>query len=309
MSESIKKIFEKNQICDSVNSIEKIEIGFTNKVYLVNKKFILKICESEDNEENFRKENYCYNIFKNKLPVPKVLVFDESKRIYDKSYFIYEYIEGDNLYLKWLLLNDLERKSIIHQLCLILKTVNNEPMSNFADIFKQDVNYTWKSYIIDKIKNSLVIIKQKKLLDESIIIKIEDFVKMNSFALERFEYCLVYWDAHFDNILVDNNNNISGVLDFERVDIVSKDYILDVICRMQNYPKKYMNQKFEQFAKEEDYQNLVKWFEEFYPEAFNFQYLEKRLQFYSLKHDLDTLVWFPQSTETKKMIENTLSQD
>lgn len=253
MNETIKTIFEKNGFSDSIKSIEKIEIGFTNLIYLVDKKFILKICQDEDNEENFKKENYCYNIFKNKLPVPNALVFDESKNIYKKTYTIYEYIEGENLYSKWHLLNDLERRDIIFQLCSILKIINDEPIEDFAYKFKQDLNYAWKNYMIEKIENSLSIIKQKKLLDEQIITKIEKYVKMNSFVLEEFEYCLVYWDAHFDNILVDSNNNISGILDFERVDIVSNDYILDVIYRMQNYPKKYMNEKVEKFAKKEDY--------------------------------------------------------
>jgi hypothetical protein len=46
MNREIEKIFLKNKL-DKIKSIKKIEIGFTNKVYAINNKFILKICEDE----------------------------------------------------------------------------------------------------------------------------------------------------------------------------------------------------------------------------------------------------------------------
>lgn len=53
----------------------------------------------------------------------------------------------------------------------------------------------------------------------------------------------------------------------------------------------------------------MKWFEEFYPEIFDFQYLNKRLKLYRLEHDLDTLVWFPESDKTREMIKCVLKQN
>ena len=42
-SSSIKKIFQKNNI-DIVKLIQKVNIGFTNEIYSINDKYILKIC-------------------------------------------------------------------------------------------------------------------------------------------------------------------------------------------------------------------------------------------------------------------------
>ena len=43
MKEIINNIFERNNL-EKVGNIEKINIGFTNEIYSVNDKYILKIC-------------------------------------------------------------------------------------------------------------------------------------------------------------------------------------------------------------------------------------------------------------------------
>ena len=50
---------------------------------------------------------------------------------------------------------------------------------------------------------------------------------------------------------------IVGILDFERTEVSSIDFILDIIKRIVEYPKKYMSEKFEKFAKKEDYAHLL----------------------------------------------------
>ena len=41
-------------IGESVQSIEKITYGYTNEIYSINGRHILKICINERNKENFR---------------------------------------------------------------------------------------------------------------------------------------------------------------------------------------------------------------------------------------------------------------
>src|SRR3989339_546442 len=108
----IKNIFKKYNL-GAVKSVKKIDIGFTNKVYSINNKFILKVCADENNEENFKKEVYFYDFLKNKILVPEIKVFDKSKDIYERYFMIYLKIEGDNLYSKWHLLNNDERRNIL----------------------------------------------------------------------------------------------------------------------------------------------------------------------------------------------------
>ena len=300
----VEKIFAEHGL-GNVVSVANIEIGFTNKVYLVNDAFILKVCEDESNEQKFESEVFFYNFFKDKIPVPKIRVFDKSKNIYGKFFMIYPKIEGDNLYTKWHLLNNEQRKIIIKQICDILKVINKSPYDEFLQKFDVNFSDNWHDKILNQIQNSLTKIEEKKLLSPEFIKVIKKFVEDNHHVLKEQKLALVYWDVHFDNILV-QDTNIVGILDFERTEVSSMDFVLDIVKRMVEYPKKYMSEKFEKFAKKEDYAHLLDWFQEFYPELFEFENLDKRLDLYAVEHDLDTLIWYPNSKEVKQMIAKTV---
>lgn len=303
----VEKLFQEYSL-GKVESVAKIEIGFTNKVYLVNNAFILKVCEDESNEQKFEAEVFFYNFFKDKIPVPKIKVFDKTKSIYGKFFIIYPKIEGDNLYAKWHLLNNDQRKIIIKQLCDILKVINKSPYDEFLKKFDMNFSDNWHDKILNQIQSSLKKIEEKKLLSPEFIKAIKKFVDDNHHVLKEQKLALVYWDAHFDNILV-QDAKIVGLLDFERTEVSSVDFNLDIIKRMVEYPKKYMSEKFEKFAKKEDYAYLLDWFQEFYPELFEFENLNKRLDLYAIEHDLDALTWYPNSVEVKQMIAKTVKYD
>ncbi len=263
------------------------------------------MCEDEENEKNFEKEVFFYNLFRDKIPVPKIVAYDNSKTIYDKFFMIYPMISGDNLYSKWHLMSNTQRKDIIKQLCKILRIINNTPSHQFVKTFKLNSSINWHNKIINKIKNSLKIIEQKEIIPKECIQTIKDFVAENHYVLGKKKIALVYVDAHFDNILI-KDNKIVGILDFERTELASIDFTLDIIKRMVDYPKKYMSKEFEEFAKKEDYAQLLKWFQTFYPELFNFQDLDKRLALYHVKHDLDALLSWPKSKKIKQMLAKTI---
>ncbi len=303
----VEKIFSEHGL-GKVESVANIEIGFTNKVYLVNDAFILKVCEDESNEQKFEIEVFFDNFFKDKIPVPKIRVFDKSKSIYGKFFMIYPKIDGDNLYAKWHLLNNNQRKIIIKQLCDILKVINKSPFDQFLQKFDVTFSDNWHDKILNQIQNSLKKIEKKKLLSSEFIKIIKKFVDDNHNVLKEQKLALVYWDAHFDNLLV-QETKIVGILDFERTEVSSIDFVLDIVKRMVEYPKKYMSEKFEKFAKKKDYAHLLDWFQEFYPELFEFKNLDKRLDLYAVEHDLDTLIWYPNSREVKQMIAKTVKYD
>ena len=137
----IKLIFLENNF-EKVKSIKKIKIGFTNKVYSINDKFILKICEDVNNKNNFEREVFLYNFFKDKIPVPKIILYDNSKNIYNKPFMIYNKIQGENLYSIWHLLNNFERRDIIKQLCKILKVINKTSCKAFFNSFSLPTRHT-----------------------------------------------------------------------------------------------------------------------------------------------------------------------
>ncbi|MAG77639.1 MAG: hypothetical protein CL811_12865, partial [Colwelliaceae bacterium] len=206
---------------------------------------------------------------------------------------------------KWHLLKNKERKEIVKQTCKYLKIINNSNYKNFIKRFKINCPINWQNKILTRIKKHLDKAEKRKLLKKDLIENIKEFVELNKKSLRKQKMALVYWDIHFDNILI-NNKKIVGILDFERTELASIDFTLDIVKRMVDYPKKYMAEKFEKLARKKDYEKLLNWFEEFYPDLFKFKDLDSRLALYSLEHDLDTLLWYPKSKDVRKMIAKTV---
>jgi len=301
----VQQIFSQNNL-GLVESFEKIEIGFTNKVYSINDLYILKVCENADNEESFLREEFFYDFFKKQLPVPRIVVFDDTKKIYNKFYVIYKKIQGDNLYSKWHLMTNIDRKEIVRQLCGFLKLINQAPSDLFVKKFSISPNINWREKIISQINEPLKKVDKQKLISHDFVQLIKKYVKMNQHCLDEQKIALVYWDTHFDNILV-KDNLIVGILDFERTELASIDFVLDIINKMMEFPKKYMSEAFEQYARKEDYAQLQSWFKEFYPELFLFKNLETRFSLYALENDLRVLLDWPNSDELKGIIAKTVN--
>ena len=80
------------------------------------------------------------------------------------------------------------------------------------------------------------------------------------------------------------------------------DYELDIFLRMCNNPLKYASEEAENLVKIEDYQNIEKYFKEFYPEIYNVDNFEIRHEIYNLEANLRLLPRFPENNDLKKII-------
>ena len=299
-----KKIIEK-MLSDNgfykPTKIKKIDIWFINQVYSIDDQYILKICTNKKNEANFLKELFLYEFFEHKLPVPKVILFDRSKDICNKDFMVYPKIIGHNLYSKWHLMTEKERRKIVKELCHMLKIINEVNYDEYLKEFNISEKINWKNEVDSKIKKYLEEIENKQTLSNTFIQKIKEYVELNINVLQVQKIALVHWDTHFDNILV-KDNKIVWILDFERINLASIDYVLEIFKRMVDHPSKYMSEESEKFCKKEDYEKLLVWIKEFYPELFEFKDLEKRLDLYSIQYDLKLLLSFPNVIELKQQI-------
>ena len=67
MQETISTIIKQNsQLFGDNPQIKKINVGFTNTIFVVNDLYIIKICTNEDNENNFKNE---INFYKENIDV------------------------------------------------------------------------------------------------------------------------------------------------------------------------------------------------------------------------------------------------
>jgi aminoglycoside phosphotransferase (APT) family kinase protein len=235
----IHLIFEKHNL-DSVTNIQKIPIGFVNKVYSINNKFILKICSDSFNEPFFEKEVFFYKKFQGKIKVPKIILVDTSKTLIKNFYMIYEKLKGNTLYSTWKDLENHERRGIIKELSEMLSIIHHTPFNDFIQDFNVEPKIDWCEKILNNIEYSLSIVELKKAIPSDFIQEIRNYVKENQFSLKEQTIGLIHKDVHFDNLLIDNQS-LSGFIDFERVELGSIDYELDSILRMVSNPSYSMS--------------------------------------------------------------------
>lgn len=152
--QQLQTIFSAYQLWE-ITAFERIPIWFTNQVYTINDRYILKAAKSDTHSLALEKEVYCYELFKGILPVPQILVFDKSNTYFSQPFMIYRKIPGQNLYSVWHLLKNEQRKLIIQQLCKLLKTINSVPYFEFIEQFPSPYALNWELKISSSIKNSL----------------------------------------------------------------------------------------------------------------------------------------------------------
>lgn len=289
-SKKISDIFAQHNLGE-VSSVKKIPAGFTNDVYLVNDQYIFKSCKDLANTARFKQEIEYYRLFEDKIPVPNVLVADE-------SFMIYKKIEGDNLFNIWHKITDEQRMDFVRQICDILKIINQVPVDKQLD---------WHQERTDAIAKLLETAQLKKILNDEMIERIRGFVDEHHQVLKAQMLGLTYWDMHFDNVIV-RDGQVVGLLDFEGVEVMSIDYVLDTVRRLTNYPQIYASEHAEKKIKDEDYAKLYAWFKQYYPELFAFNDIDRRVDLYAVEYDLELLMKFTDSEGLKARITDIISR-
>lgn len=300
----ITAIFRKYGLAQDPN-ITRITIGFTNEVYAVDD-YILKVCVKPDNEPNFRKEEFLYQLLHKTTPVPHVVIADDSRTLLDKFYMIYEKLPGKPAASHWYEMTDAQRKQLTQDLCGHLKAIDQTPPEQYEKQLSVDPNFNWQEHICNRITAKLAVISEQGLLAETTITAIREFIETNKDVLSKQRLGLTFWDVHFDNILADDSFKLTGLIDFESVDVYSIDYRLMVVRLMQRYPHLYLSEAMEPYAKSEDYAHLMEWYKEFYPEMFVFSDIDKRTDFYELLDIVSKLPDWPKATVLQERLATVL---
>lgn len=303
-NDQIIAIFHKHGLAENPN-INRITIGFTNEVYAVDD-FILKVCVKPENEPNFRKEEFLYDLLQQTAPVPHVVIADDSRALLDKFYMIYEKLPGKPAASHWYEMTDAQRKQLTQDLCGHLKAIDQTPLEHYEKQLSVDPNFDWQQHICGRVEAKLTAISEQRLLSEATIATIRHFVEANKHVLNEQKLGLAFWDVHFDNILVDGSFKLTGLIDFESVDVYSIDYRLMVVRLMQRYPHLYLSEAKEPYAKSEDYAHLMEWYKEFYPEMFVFSDIDKRIDFYELLDIVSKLPDWPKATVLQERLATVL---
>ena len=299
MENLIREIFADAGL-GAVGVVHKEGVGFSNHVYSIDGRYVFKTGKSEEDEEYLRRDAYLCSLLADRIPAPRIIKSGFSGKLVGKFYMIYQRIPGENLYSKWHLLNEVERRELTRQVCRILRLINDTPYEGFAREFHIDEERSWHDRICSSISDWLDKDAARGFMPPELVAATREFMEKNGGALRSQRIALTYWDPHFDNLIVSDDNRIAGILDYERTDVLSIDYVLDLVRRMALRPGKYASEYSERFARPEDYSCLMRWYEEFYPELFEFEDLGTRLDIYSVEHSLAEIFYYPEGTEARQ---------
>lgn len=287
-----KVLIEYKSLFGDNPTITKINVGFTNTIYSIDDKFILKICTNKHNEEKFLTEIEFYKNNKMNDSIPVLYGFDTSKKNLPYYFEIIEKVEGVSLYNIWHKLTDEEREEIIFKLTNYMKDFH----SNVGN------SYDWSKYMKEKFLVSYKTLKETSIFSEEEKQLLEySYSKFDKY-LQSNEFVLVHNDLHFDNIFY--NNGKIKIIDFERSMYAPIDFELDILYRMIRKPWKFASEETEQYTNSSDYSNIMLYIEKYYPSILDNKYLDQRLAVYDVVYYLSHLVNNPDSKELKEDIIN-----
>lgn len=198
---------------------------------------MLKIGKSAGDQPALEKEVYFCQLFGKRVHAPVVVKSDTTLDTFDLPYILYKKIRGQNLYTEWH--SDTQRRSVVEQICHILREINETSYDEYSSRFAVDPQVSWRDKICGRIELAISNIEAKGTLAQTVLNKARERVAAHADALLQQRLGLTYFDPHFDNFLVSNKGDgqIIGTLDFERTDLASIDYVLDLVARMVKYPR------------------------------------------------------------------------
>lgn len=287
--ELANKIAKANQdIFGDIKKLEEVNAGFNNSIFNVNDIFIIKVCTNTEKEKQFDTESNFYKSNQNNENIPILYKFDKSKSVIPYVYEIMEKVNGKTVYYHWYKMDEQERETLIQKIVQVLQKIHH----------KTYPKYSWSDYIKDKIISSFnqtldMFSKEEQSLILKSLDKYDEILSDNKFSL-------IHNDLHFDNILIDNNQNVK-LIDFNDSIIAPFDYDLRLLYMSAETPWKWANIEMDPYQKSEDYKHLFEYIKKYYKELNNIKYLDERMLVYRILDDFKLLPRF-RETEAKDRI-------
>jgi len=292
MKQNDKKIL--HELGLSERFFTKSESGFTNLVYLSKVKVLKIFNPDKEGLSRFESELYIYE----NLNIPFISKKVSHGIINNTPYLYLERGQGKRVYEVWHKLDDQKRAKIIRQLSMFMKELEKLPKPDHLN------EEPFFPKIINNINNNLNLLEGK--IDPELKGKIITYTNKIKPFLTEDKKRVVYRDLHFDNILIDDNANITTIFDFEDISYAPLYLALDTINRMCDYPYLYANEHDEKNAVSKDYKNIISILKETNKNLFETENLDKKLSIISLDYDLKQFIKYYRNKGLKDRIEKDI---
>lgn len=270
--EIIKNILAKENI--GYTTLTQSTSGFTNLVYFVDDKYVIKILAKNRKPEKLEKEIAFYQSAK----LDCIPSYVTSGNYEGTLYLIITRLQGDSLYSIWHTLDNHTREDIVIKICDILNEFHKQPHHFLQPKY---VTTNWLQKWIDSFKLNIGILRDRGF----------EVDYLENFAVERLpeimqeeNLCLIYNDAHFDNFLYDGNK--LWLIDFDRVQYSSVDYELLIIKSMLDAPHKFASEVDEPNVNPEHYKGIWEVIQNRCKSMFDFKYIDARVFIYKFIYNL-----------------------
>lgn len=285
----IKEILHKQNI--SFDRITKAASGFTNLVYFVDEKYVIKMSKDKMIKKKLDKETL---IYKN-VRISCMPEFVASGTFNGYKFLIISKLCGKSLYSVWHTLSANERLNCVRQIANILKSFNSQ---NYVFLNDEDKHLNWIDYLSKQLKSKVVALEGMGIdatpVDNFIFKRLPKLFAENKFGL-------VYNDAHFDNFIYYNKKVY--LIDFDRVTVSPIDYEMLIFKTMCDNPSKFASEEDEHNIKDEDYSNIYEQFKVEYPKMFEIENVEERIAVYQFDYLLGQAIKCNDKKWASKLLE------
>lgn len=287
--EVVKNILRENSI--DYTTISKAESGFTNDVYFIDDKYVVKLSNNKATKEKLEKETVIYR----NLDLSFIPEYITSGAYADYRYLIITKVSGKSLYSVWHTLPRGERVKIINELAEMLKTFHQVD----GTFLKKYSRISAKEYVrteLLKITKALQGLGFNTSCLENVV---------NERLDELFSDVatgLVYNDLHFDNIIYDGEKLY--LIDFDRTLVSALDYDMMIFKTMCENPSKFANKKDEVHIDKSDYADIYPAFRAAYPELFLNNFVDDRITIYQFIYLINQALGNSDSECVKRELRN-----
>ena len=277
LNETIIQKIEK-KINEKIISIKQINSGYSRMAFMINDRYILKIVNNPVKDNDTIKEVKFLLNNDNLEFIPKVIFSDFTKKSFPCVFYLERKINGESLLLKWPLLKENEKQQILVQLLEKLDKLHSLDYNSHFDNNCLDLLLKEYDNYLNKIIESNILNKEK-------IYYLYELKNIIPKVFEGAKIGLIHGDLHFNNILVNANNEIS-IIDFEKIKRSFVERELDPINRMSRNPNSF-NTNSEIILTDYDFRNIMNFIKNNF-ETINNDKIDDRLLFFDC---LNSLMW------------------
>ncbi|HLC78473.1 MAG TPA: aminoglycoside phosphotransferase family protein [Candidatus Nanoarchaeia archaeon] len=215
---NVLKQLRKNFPKCNIVSYKKFKAGLVNQTYKVminnpRKTIAVRMYKSEKacmTKLNIKLMKYLY---KKKLPVPKIYSND---LFAEQGILIMEYINGKNALLAYKSGSSELKRNLLTNLGKLMRKIHQLEIPEFWIHHRHEIKNKkeWIKWTELRIEKYLKFAQANLDVKYYSFLK-EEFIKFSSLLNKDIEFVPMHWDYHLDNVLVNDQEKIIGVFDFD----------------------------------------------------------------------------------------------